>query len=49
MKLTIYQGKPCKKCGSTERYTSDKRCVACRHAQNAKAWEKVLELRKVTA
>ncbi|HFW0119410.1 TPA: hypothetical protein ACIARM_004403 [Salmonella enterica subsp. enterica serovar Javiana] len=46
MKLTTYQGKPCKKCGSTERYTSDKRCVACRHARNAAAWKKEAEERQ---
>ncbi len=47
--LNIYQGKPCKKCGSTERYTSDKRCVACRHARNAAAWKKEIGERQEKA
>lgn len=50
MKLHTYHGKPCKVCNSTERYASDKRCVACKQRLNVAAWnrEAVLKRHEVT-
>ncbi|EGL0111919.1 hypothetical protein IOU64_004443 [Salmonella enterica] len=42
----IYSGKPCRVCGGTQRYVSSKRCVACKHNANVKAWEKVATNKK---
>jgi hypothetical protein len=33
--VKTYAGKPCKTCGGTERYASNKSCVACQKAKNA--------------
>ena len=39
-----YQGKPCKSCGSTERYTINAACVACTLAANKKETDRIKEL-----
>ncbi|EKN6871982.1 hypothetical protein PXY30_004445 [Salmonella enterica] len=39
IKDNMYLGRTCRKCGLTLRYKSDKRCVHCRHEQNATAWK----------
>lgn len=39
IKELTYKGKPCRKCMSTLRYTSDKRCVHCKQQQNKKDWK----------
>ncbi|MCS5737577.1 UNVERIFIED_CONTAM: hypothetical protein RF648_17605 [Kocuria sp. CPCC 205274] len=33
--LNQYHGKPCKVCGETLRYRSNKRCVMCKHEMDA--------------
>lgn len=30
-----YHGKPCRECGETLRYRSNKRCVMCKHEMDA--------------
>lgn len=34
-----FEGKPCRKCGSTRRYVNNKRCVSCRHRQGQKWYQ----------
>ncbi|MCS5736394.1 hypothetical protein [Herbiconiux daphne] len=34
-----YHGKPCKVCGETLRYRSNKRCVLCKHEMDAAAYQ----------
>lgn len=40
--ITRYQGKPCKKCGGTERHRANDTCVVCQreHQKNAGRWKK---------
>lgn len=33
--VSQYNGKPCKVCGETLRYKSNKRCVTCKHEMDA--------------
>jgi predicted Zn-ribbon and HTH transcriptional regulator len=33
--LLVVQGKPCRKCGSTERYKQGGRCVPCKQSYNS--------------
>ena len=37
--LLHFEGKPCRKCGSTRRYVSNKRCVDCVHDYNPKFYQ----------
>jgi hypothetical protein len=39
-----YDGKPCKTCGETERYTINCACVACTLAANKKETDRIKEL-----
>ena len=39
-----YEGKPCKTCGGTERYTINSACVACTLASNKKETDRIKEL-----
>jgi hypothetical protein len=38
-KAKTFLGKPCRRCGATERYARCKRCVTCQNAQG-KEWRK---------
>ena len=38
--LNQYHGKPCKVCGETLRYKSNKRCVECKHRLSVAEWER---------
>jgi hypothetical protein len=38
-----FEGKPCRKCGSTRRYVKDKKCVDCSHESNQKYYQTNLE------
>lgn len=37
--VSQYDGKPCKVCGETLRYKSNKRCVACKHEMDAALYQ----------
>jgi hypothetical protein len=39
-----YEGKPCKACGATERYTINCACVACTLSANKKETDRIKEL-----
>lgn len=45
IRIERIHGKPCRKCGGTERYITNNRCVACKHAldikHNAKKMEQI--------
>lgn len=45
-KLNVFDGKPCKKCGSTLRYSLNKRCVECKRQHNKKDWQNELVKRR---
>lgn len=38
--MSRYEGKPCRVCGGTERYTTSNNCVACSKVSTAKSREK---------
>lgn len=41
--LLRYQGRPCRSCGSTERFVSNGNCVACSQEHVKKYREKIRE------
>lgn len=40
MDSKTYQGRQCRKCGSTTRYVKSRRCVACKHALSVAEWQR---------
>jgi len=38
MENIIFNGKPCCKCGSRERYIRSKRCVTCKQEWSRNSW-----------